>query len=585
MKRAIFFMTMWLCLWVTATPHQASAEQAAPALRLPDGSQAQETTPGPGTALSDTQSAQPAPPVAIIDPATGLPLTPEQLHDREIDKFDPLKRDVDPTAKDSNPLIDRKQPDAVTSPKAKNAPLPGSVAADEASATSGSKKSLDLTSASDNSESSESVYSGPAVLSRAYTLARPLDSMPVKWVSTFGFNYAWDDGEVPGVVNGTGGFLAARSSSLSTNWSLSGRHSWKRDQIGISYSGNYSYYLSRDAFNNLSGMNNSLNLDYGRVLSRRMSFHVVESLQDLSQNYSLENPALEPGSNLANINISTSPSIQLLNNTIHQSSTQASMTYHQTARLSYDATASYFIIGQTEVGLTGMRGQQFGGDMNYRWTRKATVGAYYSFTNYEYSHNVSHSSSNSAGLIYSYALDRHTQLRTRLGATRIQSRAYETVALPPELAAILGVGDSIVNSSALGWTSDISVQLVRDFGKNRTASVAYAHGESPGNGLLLASVNETATAGFSTSLMRRRVPVSVGIVYSSLQSSLQSNIGFLRSQTAYFTTSRSVGHGVAATFRVDYTRYDVSGVALQQHDLRISVGFGWTPPIDRLVRF
>ena len=122
--------------------------------------------------------------------------------------------------------------------------------------------------------------------------------------------------------------------------------------------GNYSKYFAQNSFSNLTGVNNTLNLDYAHVFSRRFQFHVVESGQELSQNYPLENPALQPGSSVANINIATSPNIQLLNNTVHQSSTQAGVTYRQTARLSYDGTVSYFIIGQTQPGLTGMRGSR-----------------------------------------------------------------------------------------------------------------------------------------------------------------------------------------------------------------------------------
>ena len=41
-----------------------------------------------------------------------------------------------------------------------------------------------------------------------------------------------------------------------------------------------------------------------------------------------------------------------------------------------------------------MKGQQGGADMNYRLTRKTTVGAYYSYTHYQYNDNVSDSKSN-----------------------------------------------------------------------------------------------------------------------------------------------------------------------------------------------
>jgi hypothetical protein len=288
---------------------------------------------------------------------------------------------------------------------------------------------------------------------------------------------------------------------------------------------------------------------------------------------------------VANINLSTSPSIQLLNNTVHQSNTQAGVTFRQTARLSFDGTASYFIVGQTQPGLTGMRGKQAGGDLNYRWTSRTTIGAYYSFTDYNYSHDISHATSNGAGLIYSYAINRHMQLRSRVGISQIKSRAYETIALPPELAAILGRSVSLVNASSNFSTTDVSVQLIRDFGRSRSASLAFARGESPGNGLLLTSVEETATAGYSSSFFRRRVPVNVGVAYSSLNATLQANLGNLKSETVYFSTSRRLSQRISSTFSANYGRYTVSGSSLTQSFLTLSIGLAWSPRLDRILPF
>ena len=585
--RVTGFTTFWLCMLVAMTPLQSSAQQQpAPAVQGTGDDQPQQpaATPNPAPA-----SVNPA-----VNPKTGLPFTPDEMREKEIDKYDPLK--PDPTAPTdatgtATPLTDRKQPNAVADPSGKPAPIPGSVAAsDRAASASGAKTGQNSTQAStqdsDTSEGGDSAgYAGPAVLTRSYTLARPLDSTPVKWTGGAGFSYSWNDGRAPGLVDGTTGFVSAKSSAVGLNWNLSGRHLWKRDQLGLTYTGNYSQYFAQNAFVNLSGINNSLNLDYSHIFTRHLSFHVVESVQVLSQNYPLENPALQPGGNVANINLATSPNIQLLNNTVRQSSTQASVTYRQTARLSYDASASYFIVGQTEPGLIGNRGQQFGGDLNYRWTSRATVGAYYSFTDYNYSHGVSHAASNGAGLIYSYAINRHMQLRTRAGLTQIKSRAYESVILPPELAAILGQSSSIVNASSNFSTTDVSVQLVRDFGKTRTASVAFARGESPGNGLLLTSVQETATAGFSSRFFRRRLPVNVGVTYSSLAATLQANLGDLKSESVYFSTSRPLGHNISANFSVNYSRYSVSGSTLTQDNLSISLGLGWSPRLDRILPF
>jgi hypothetical protein len=85
------------------------------------------------------------------------------------------------------------------------------------------------------------------------------------------------------------------------------------------------------------------------------------------------------------------------------------------------------------------------------------------------------------------------------------------------------------------------------------------------------------------SLLRRRVPVSVGFVYSILDATTQGNLGHYNNQTAYFSTSRALRHGVRTTFSVDYSRYEISGSPLLQHDLRISVGLLWSPGENTLL--
>lgn len=522
----------------------------------------------------------------MIDPKTGLPLTPEELREREIDKFDPMKRNVDPAAQPTtDPLTDRQQPTAGNTDTNTKA-LPGSSANSDADSPTGAKPGAksasagDSTadSATDSGDTNGAEYSGPSVLSRSYTLARPMVPNQVKWTASVGFNYSFDDGQTPTLVNDETVFTPTTTSGRSVTWSFSGRHLWKRDQLGISYNGSDSTF----GVTALSGVNNSLNLDYSHVVSSRISVHFVQSLQDLSQNYSLQNPNPTPGTTVANLNLAASPNVQLLNSTTRQSSSSISMTFRQTGRLSYNISSSYFLTGRTQG--VGMTGTQFGGDMNYRWTRKATVGAYYSYTSYLYSHNISSSDSNGVGMIFSYALDRYTQLRTRFGATRIESLGYETVALDPGLAALLGQSSTIINAYSLRWTSDISVELVRDFRRTRTLTLAYAHGQSPGNGVLLTSVQQTMSAGYAMSFFRRRLPLNVNANYSTLSSLAQGAAGYYKSETASVTTSRHLWTGINSTLTLAYRRYDVSGSPGEARDITVSLGFAWGVP-GRWLRF
>ena len=567
--------------------------QQLPPLPIPQTATGDDQTPpAPAPAPDTVQPLTPAPdttPAPVpIDPKTKLPLTPAEIREQEIDKFDPMKRSVDPTSQPkADPLTDREQPAANRTPSASDStaePLPGSLAAQTAALAEdqpGTKTAKNLApdaSADSSDTNGGDAYSGPAVLSRSYTLARPMIPHQIKWAAVVGASYSWNDGETPSAVNGKTTYLSTTSEGHSLNWSVNGRHIWKHDQIGLSYAGSGSQFGE----SSLSGWNHSLNLDYGHVISRRLTVQFVESVQDLSQNYSLENPVLTPAGSLANINLATSPSVQLLNSTTRSASSQASLTYHQSSRLSYNMSSSYFLTGRSQ-GI-GMRGQQASGDVNYRWSRRVTVGAYYSFTDYQYSHNVSTSDSHGIGAIYSYALNGSTQLQTRIGASRIESLAYEAVPLPPLLAAILGQGSTIINAYNRQWTTDISVQLVRDFRRSRTASLSYAHGESPGNGILLTSVQQSISAGYSVSLFRRRFPISGGVVYSSLSSASQGNLGSNTSETAYLGTSRPLGHGLNSTFSFNYAQYKVSGTPYQAHNIGVSVGFSWGLPAN-LLRF
>ncbi len=568
MARANSFLPVCLLLWAALCPlrGQQSRDPALPA----GAGDNQSQQPAPSDLPQPATTTAPSAPAAI-NPATGLPYTPAELREKEIDKYDPLKPAVDPTVPDPIRLTDRGQPAAPdANPGNSELPLPGSVAASNAVRTVSSGDASGNLSA--DASASGSDYNGPAVLTRSYTLARPMDSQQIKWKVTLGLNWGWDVGQVPGESSSNGVYPSEVSQSRSPTWSLSGRHIWKFDQLGITYTGNYSDYTAT----RLSGLNNSLNLDYTHVVSRRLAFHFVESLQLLSQNYSLENPVLEPGSSVANINLATSPYVQILDSTVRQSNSTASMTYHPSTRLSYEVSGSYFAIGRTGVGLVGTVGYQAMADVNYRWTRRATVGAYYSFTNYQFSHNMADSDSNGAGLIYSYALDRRTQLRTRAGAARISTRSYETVALPAELAAILGQGSTTVNAHTLSLISDVSAELVRDFGRNHSASVAFARGESPGNGVQLTSTQETITGGYSARV-GKRVSANVNASYYSLDSLAQSGLGFYKGETAGFALTREIRRGVESTIRVDYRRYDISNSPLLQHDLRFTFGISWNP--------
>jgi hypothetical protein len=543
---------------------------------------------------SQTPPEDPAKPA--IDPKTGRPVLPDAQRQADIDKVDPLNRTADPTGQNDYSLTDRTLPAASPQATASAPPIPGSVAESNASPYSFLNRSGNGGETADESQNQNpgaglgtGDYIGPAVLTRSYTLSRPMVSRQIRWKISLGYNRSIEWGQVPVAATPAAGnssdvtpptsLASVTTQSGAISWGIDGRHLWRHDQIGLNYQGNSSSYKSTTS---LSGTNQMLNLDYSHAFSRRLSVQFVESLVTLSQNYTLENPALPPGSSVANINLATSPALQIFDS-VRQSSSTASLTYQKSARTSLNLSISNFMVDRTGYNLIGSTGHQAGMDINYRLTRKTTVGAYYAYTSYRYSHDVSDSNAHGLGAIFSYAIDRRTQIRLRAGASQLETLGYAIVTLPPDLARFLGQASTVVDSYSSRWLSDISAEFVRDLQRSRSLSIAYARGLSPGNGLILASIQETMSAGYSARVLRR-IPVSAGFVYSSLMATSQKNLNDYRSQTVYLSVSRDLGHGIAFNIRTDYRRFDIGGNPLLQKDTRISAGFTWSPP-DNTVRF
>jgi hypothetical protein len=575
--RVTGFITALLFLWLTSIQGQQTPVPPA---------QNGATQPIPATADDQSQVPIVGQP-EIIDPKTGLPVLPADQRDKEIDKVDPLNPKADPAGQDSHPRTDREQPTAPpTNSNQRTEPLPGSVAASDANSAA-SRSTGDLrdnpsanpgdpqasATASDGQE-----YSGPAVLSRSYTLARPaLHNQTVRWKASIGIEQAWDFGQTPADANVTDPTaLASTTDSTALTWGLTGKHQWKHDQLALSYAGSYARY----SISSLTGGNNTLSVDYAHVLSRRLTFQLREDLMRLSQNYWLQNPVVDPNNSAANTNTSTSPNVQVLDTQVRQSSTTASVTFNKSARLSYDASVGYFLIGREANGLNDTAGSQASGDVNYRLSRRTTVGAYYSYTDYVYSHHVQETDAHTIGFLYSYSLSRGTQFRTRLGITRLESLGYASVPLPPELAIFLGQSSVVVDTYSLRWISDISGELVHDFRRSRSLSFAFARGLSPGNGVQLASIQQTVTANYS--MRYKGESVNAGVSYQSLSATAQADLGHYTTQTAYVGTSRNLRRGLATNLRVDYRHYNITGSPLLQHDVRVTLGITWNPPENSL---
>jgi hypothetical protein len=524
--------------------------------------------------------AQPAPqtgtPQDQPDPGQ-LPPTPLQERDRQIRQVDPLDRSAqDSKDKDTKATSEgekRQNPD--------QAPLPGSIAATEqSSARPSGPQVVD----DDNAEAPVQEYSGPAVLSRSYSISQQLIPEQVKWTESVGLSSVYDSGLVRTVnPDGSPGPASTLIGTM-VNWSFAGRHYFRRDMVSVNYTGNWSQYSGGGAY---SGTNQNLSVAYSHVLSRRLTLNLSGAGIIYSLNSVLENQPVG-SETIANINLATSPNIQIYDVGGKQFSSRADLTWQVTARLSFNMGTTYFAVEQDSALLLGMTGQQARGDVNYRLTQRTTVGAYYSFSHYLYPHGFGNSDTNTAGLIYSYAFNRTTQLRFRGGLSEVESLGLETVQINPSIAALLGESSGVVDSYATYKTTDFSVQFVKDFrGGKRTASLAYAHGISPGNGVFQTSEQESISASLTTRVFQS-YSLSLGAGRDTLTSigvSQIQSLGKYQSEYARLSLNRAYRRGIGASVTVEYRYFDVDALGYLRNQLRITSGITWGSGTGRLWPF
>jgi len=533
----------------------------------------------PNQAASDQNPAQPLPQTQTADgqpDSSQSPLAPVQERNQQIRQIDPLAREDDKESRDKA----KAARDAEKRRDQDQTATPGSIAASEQNSARRSGPQV----VEDENEAVQE-YSGPAVLSRSYSINQPLIPQQLKWQESLGLSSIYDSG-ISKQINANG--LPGAPSTLTgaqLTWSLSGRHYFRRDEVSVSYSGNYSQYSGLGAF---SGMNQNIVVDYAHVVSRRLTLNLSGSGSILSQNYVLENQPVGPET-IANINLASSPNIQIYDLGTKQFSSAADLTWQKTSRLSFSIGTSYFAIdrssplGNNSPSLLGVTGQQARGDVNYRLTRKMTVGSYYSFSHYVYPHGFGNSDTNTVGAITSYAFNRTTQIRFRGGLSWVESVGLQTVAINPVIAALLGQNSGIIDAYNTYRASDISAQFVKDFRGRTTASLAYARGISPGNGVFQTSQQESISGNVTTKVFRTySVQTSLG---RDTLSSVSQYLGKYQSEYGRISLVRTYRRGIGLSLTAEYRYFDVANLGYVRNQLRITSGLTWSPAAGRLWPF
>ena len=275
-------------------------------------------------------------------------------------------------------------------------------------------------------------YAGPAILSRGEApaaMTAPSVDFDVSLALTGTYTTGLAGVSAPNVK---GQLADVSSSGFGATLGLSGAHSWRHTHIGVSYSGSFYDYFSASYF---AGLSQGLGIGLSHQFSRHINFDLRESAGMFTQ----FPPATVSLNSSLPFDASQSylPTTDFYDNRTIYTSTQASLTIQASTRLSFSLGGGYFTDIRRSSALYGASGESANANMQYRISRRSTLGLTYGFSHYSYTHNEGGTYVQSVGLEGSFRMSRWTELTFFGGASKVNSSFEQTVPIDPAILAIL----------------------------------------------------------------------------------------------------------------------------------------------------
>ena len=338
-------------------------------------------------------------------------------------------------------------------------------------------------------------FAGPAILSRGdapAAMATPqIDFRPYLTITG-----TYDTGLAGIIVNSSGQLVNTNSFGTMFTAGLSGIHSWRHTKIGLNYSGSYNHYFQQSFFDNTA---QTLSLGIQHQFARHLALNLRESGGIFSQNFlTLGLPQTVPfDPSQSNI-----PVTDFFNNRTYYFTSQADLIYQRSARLSFDIGGDAFLTRFRSNELFGDNGYTARADVQYRFTRRTTIGGEYTFTHFAYTGLNSSTDLHGAYLTYASRLTQWWELTAYAGIIRAETYIVEAVPLDPKVAALLGVSFAPQLSYNLEWVPAFSGRLSRTFHRG-VFFLTGARTVMPGNGLFLTTKMTNGNIGYTYTGLRR----------------------------------------------------------------------------------
>ncbi len=200
-------------------------------------------------------------------------------------------------------------------------------------------------------------------------------------------------------------------------------HRFRRGSVTVSYSGTWHQYTNSDFY---SGFQQGLNASFKYALTKRLFVSLGQSVSTSPNglgSYQLtQNPFVGPNGNAGLSRVFV---------------TSGSLIYQATQRLSYVFGGSFFAAQYPSYSTGNSLGGQGSAGIDYRTSKKTTLGFTYSFAHYSYSLNNDTTNSQTGFFSFAHEITPRTQFTLAAGVTSAAVTQGILFGVPPN--QILGI--------------------------------------------------------------------------------------------------------------------------------------------------
>jgi hypothetical protein len=274
------------------------------------------------------------------------------------------------------------------------------------------------------------------------------------------------------------------------------------------------------------------------------------------------------------------PTDELFDSRTNYLQSRVDLTWHLTARLSFDFGGDGFVVRRASPLLAGLNGYNARASAAYRLTPRQTISASYNNTYFDFQGTFGDSRLETAALGYSIALTREWDLSTLAGEVRVDTLGLAEVPLDPTIAALTGESFAVVTFTNVRTLPLAEVRLIRRF-KTSSLTFDYSNSVTPGNGLYLTSRQTSGLIAYSY-IATRTLQARANASYNQL-SALGQALGTYSNLQGGVQVLYKLTGDTYLDVRYDYRHYTTGEAILKEDSNRVSLGvafsLGETSPV------